>query len=138
MVGAAGTSEKWTLARLFDHLVSAGEHRYKAGAPWWLETPELEALATVEQDARLVVDAWEEPIRKWLEDRIEVSLSEVLEHALGFVPEHQTQPAQKRVVGILTRMGFAKHRPRTPEGRKQRYQRDPIPQNSDRLTGDHG
>ena len=46
--------------------------------------------------------------------------------------------AQKRVASILTRMGFAKHRPRTSEGRKQRYQRDPIPPKSDRLTGDHG
>ena len=52
---------------------------------------------------------------------------EVLEHALGLAPEHQTQAAQKRVVGILTHMGFKKCRPRTPEGRQNRYQRDPIP-----------
>jgi predicted P-loop ATPase len=26
--------------------------RFKAGAPWWLETPELEQLAAVEQAAR--------------------------------------------------------------------------------------
>ena len=54
-------------------------------------------------------------------------LWEVLEHALGLAPERWTQTAQKRVIAILTRMGFAKHRPRTPEGRKNRYQRDPIP-----------
>jgi predicted P-loop ATPase len=87
----------------------------------------LEALATVEQAARFVIDPWEERIREWLEDRNDISLSEALEHGLGFAAEHQTQSAQKRVVGILTRMGFAKHRPRTPEGRMQRYQRDPIP-----------
>jgi hypothetical protein len=51
-------------------------------------------------------------------------LSEVLEHALGLAPEQQTQSAQKRVAAILTNMGFEKCRPRTPEGRKNRYQRD--------------
>ena len=54
--------------------------------------------------------------------------SEVLEQALGLAREHQTQSAQKRVVSILTNMGFRKCRPRTPEGRKNRYQRDPIPE----------
>jgi putative DNA primase/helicase len=32
--------------------------RFKAGAPWWLETAELEALATAEQALRFKVDAW--------------------------------------------------------------------------------
>ena len=109
-----------------DQLWAEAVHRFRTGAPWWLETPQLEALATVEQCARFVVDVWEERVREWLGDRIDVSLSEVLEGALGLTLEHQTQSAQKRVVGILTRMGFAKHRPRTREGRKQRYQRDPI------------
>ena len=74
--------------------------------------------------------AWkrcEEAVRDWLGDRIDVSLWEVLEHALGLARENWTQSAQKRVIAILTRIGFAKHRPRTREGRKQRYQRDPIP-----------
>ena len=68
-----------------------------------------------------------EPIHEWLGDRIDVGLLEVLEHALGLAPEQWTQSAQKRVIAILTRMGFTKCRPRTPEGRKNRYQRDPIP-----------
>jgi predicted P-loop ATPase len=100
-------------------------YRFKTGEPWWLETPEHEALATAEQTARYVVDAWEESVREWLGDRVDVGLFEVLEHALGLVPERQTQSAQKRVVAILTRMGFEKHRLRTPEGRERRYQRDP-------------
>jgi predicted P-loop ATPase len=115
------------LERVRDQLWAEAVHRFKTGVPWWLETPELEALATVEQSARLVIDPWEECILEWLGDRNDISLSEVLEQGLGFAPEHQTQSAQKRVVGVLTRIGFAKHRPRTPEGRKQRYQRDPLP-----------
>jgi predicted P-loop ATPase len=119
------------LEKARDQLWAEAVHRFKTGAPWWLETPELEALATAEQTARFVVDAWEERVRKWLGDRTTVSVWDVLEHALRLAAsEQQTQSAQKRVVGILTRMGFAQHRPRTPEGREYRYERDSIPKKS--------
>jgi putative DNA primase/helicase len=126
-VACHGVIDRDGLEKVRDQLWAEAVHQYKSGAPWWLETPELEALATAEQAARFVVDAWEELIREWLEDRIDVGLSEVLEQALGLAPEHRTQVAQKRVVSILTNMGFRKCRPRTPKGRQNRYQRDPIP-----------
>jgi predicted P-loop ATPase len=113
------------LKEVRDQLWAEAVQQYKAGAPWWLETPELEALATVEQAARFYVDAWEEPIREWLGDRTDVTPSDVLKRALGLDRKQQTQSAQKRVVSILTRMGFTRHRPRTPEGRQWRYWRDP-------------
>ena len=50
------------LERARDQLWAEAVHRFKAGEPWWLETPELEALATAEQAARFVVDPWEGPI----------------------------------------------------------------------------
>jgi predicted P-loop ATPase len=124
-VACGGTIDRDGLEAARDQLWAEAVRRYKAGARWWLETPELEALATAEQEARFVVDAWEEPIREWVGDRIDVGLFEVLEHALGLAPTHSTQSAQKRVVEVLTRMRFTKRRPRTPEGRKNRYQRDP-------------
>jgi predicted P-loop ATPase len=114
------------LERDRDELWAEAVSRFKAGAKWWLETPELEALATAEQEARVVVDAWEDDVREWVGDRTDVDLSDVIKHALGLPPELQT--AQKRVVKILRdRMGFKKHRPRTPNGRERRYQRDPLP-----------
>lgn len=137
-VACQGMIDRDGLEKARDQLWAEAVHRFRTGAPWWLETPELEALATAEQTARFVVDAWQAPIGEWLGDRIDVSVWEVLEDALGLAPEHQTQSAQRRVIGILTRMGFAKHRPRTPEGRENRCQRDPILQKGDRLTGDHG
>jgi predicted P-loop ATPase len=114
------------LEKVRDQLWAEAVQQYKAGAPWWLETPELEALATAEQAARFVVDAWEAPIREWLGDRSDVGVTEVLEHALGLSGKECTQSAQNRVVKILTHLGFSRHRPRTPDGRKQRYQRDPV------------
>ena len=126
-VACRGMIDRDGLEKVRDQLWAEAVHRFKTGAPWWLETPELEVLATAEQTARFVIDAWDGPIHEWLGDRIDVGLFEVLEHALGLAPERWTQSAQKRVIAILTRMGFTKCRPRTPEGRKNRYQRDPIP-----------
>jgi putative DNA primase/helicase len=109
-----------------DQLWAEAVHRFKAGAKWHLETPELEALATAEQEVRFVVDAWEEPIREWLGDRTDVSVAEVLQHVFGIAKE-QSQSAQTRVARILAhRLGFTKHRPGHKE-RKNRYWREPFP-----------
>src|SRR5215813_8993918 len=125
-VACRGMIDRDGLEKVRDQLWAEAVQQYKADAPWWLETPELEALATAEQAARYAVDAWEAPIREWLGDRIDVGIWDVLEHALGLAPEHWTQSAQKRVVNILTRLGFAQRRLRTLEGRREyRYQRDP-------------
>ena len=117
------------LEKVRDQLWAEAVHLYLAGHRWHLETPELEALATTEQDARRVVDAWEEPIRKWIRNRLDIgSLEGVIEGALQIDHKYQTQPIQKRVVAILTRMGFTKRRPRTSTGERElRYQRDPPP-----------
>jgi predicted P-loop ATPase len=116
------------LERVRDQLWAEAVHRYKAGEPWWLETPELEALATAEQAARFVVDPWEAPICEWVGDRSDVSVSEVLEQALGLSAKEYTQSAQNRVARILTnhRLGFSQFRPRRAGKRKRRYQRDSI------------
>jgi len=112
-----------------DQLWAEAVNRFKAGAPWWLETPELEALATTEQVARFVVDAWEGPIREWLGDRNGFLLQDVLKQVFGLAaPEDWTPAVQKRIGSILTKLGFMKHRPRTPEGgREHRYYREPLP-----------
>jgi predicted P-loop ATPase len=103
-------------------------HRFKAGAKWHLETPELEALAAAEQEARFVVDDWEAPIVEWLKDRTDVSVGEVLVYALGIAKERHSQSAQTRVARILAhRLGFKKHRPRVRGDRENRYWCEPSP-----------
>ena len=64
------------LERDRNQLWAEAVHRYKAGGKWWLETPELEALATVEQEARFAVDDLEGPVRDWVGDRVDVGLSD--------------------------------------------------------------
>ena len=121
------------LKTVLEQLWAEVVHRFKAGAPWWLETPKLEALATAEQELRFIRDDWEGPIREWIGERLDVSLWEVLQHALGFtVPRDCGQAVQKRVIKILTRLGFTHRRPRKADGaRPYRYQRDPPIKKSD-------
>jgi len=88
----------------------------------------LEALAAAEQEARFVVDDWQAPIAEWLKDRTDVSVGEVLVHALGIAKERHSQSVQTRVARILAqRLGFKKHRPRVRGDRENRYRCEPSP-----------
>jgi predicted P-loop ATPase len=136
-VACQGMIDREGLEKACSQLWAEAVHRFKAGACWWLETPELEALAAAEQAARLVSDAWEPPIREWLGERDDVAIHEVLEGALGFTREHWTQSAQNRVAKILTRLGFTHFRPRTEKGREYRYHKEPIPQKNHGPGPDH-
>jgi predicted P-loop ATPase len=98
--------------------------RFKDGAKWWLETPELEALATAEQALRFKADVWKEPIVEWLGKRWDVRIAEALEHALGIAPPDQTHSAEIRVANILTELSFTKYRANKGGKRENRYQRE--------------
>lgn len=63
-VACQGMIDLDALKDVRDQLWAEAVHKFNAGAPWHLETPELEALATAEQEKRFAVDAWEEPIRE--------------------------------------------------------------------------
>jgi predicted P-loop ATPase len=124
-IACQGAIDRDGLEAVRDQLWAEAVHHFKAGVPWWLETPELEALAAAEQEQRFAVDAWEVKIREWASNRLDVGLFEVLDQALGLAPEQWTQPVQKRAIKILTHLDFDQCRPRTPEGRAYRYRRDP-------------
>jgi len=110
-----------------DQLWAEAVHRFKAGEPWWLETPELEALATAEQALRLVVDPWTDLIREWVGDRTDVSVKEVLQHVFGIAAGRGVHAAEIRVAKILKKhLGFKKGRPRTKGERENRYWREPV------------
>ena len=61
-VACRGMIDLAGLEEVRDQLWAEAVHRFKAGEPWWLETPELEALATAEQEVRFVVDPGRTPI----------------------------------------------------------------------------
>ena len=118
------------LRRDRDQLWAEAVVRFRDRAVWWLETPELEALATAEQKLRFEVDAWMEKVGEWLVGRNDVSVSEVLVGALGIPKEAWSQSAQNRVAKILVHNGFEQYRPgKKGEARTPRYRRD--------VVGDH-
>ena len=102
---SCGVIDLEALVRDRDQLWAEAFVRFRAGAPWWLETPELQALATAEQDARFEVDAWTEKVSEWLVGRNDVSVGEVLTGALGIPQESWSQTAQNRVAKILVTTG---------------------------------
>jgi predicted P-loop ATPase len=121
-----GMIDRAGIERDRDQLWAEAIVRFKAGAKCWLETPELEALATAEQKARFKADAWQETVEEWLGERKDTSMAEVLEDALGIAPQEVTRSAEMRVASILTNLGFTQYRPnrRDKRSRRRRYQRD--------------
>jgi predicted P-loop ATPase len=130
-VACRGMINRADLERDRDQLWAEALHRYNAGAAWWLETPELEELATTEQRARFAADVWEEKIASWLGDRADVGIWEVMEDALDLSHDLMTQSVQNRVARILTHLGFVHYRPNKDGKREHRYRRDPVPESSD-------
>jgi predicted P-loop ATPase len=112
------------LVRDRDQLWAEAVVQYHAGKKWWLEPP-LEALATAEQAARFRVHPWQERVAEWIGQRRDVSISEVLVHALGLTTaQEQSHSAEMRVADILTSLGFTKVRTRKGQSRPRRYRRE--------------
>jgi predicted P-loop ATPase len=123
-VACHGRIDRDALERDLGQLWAEAVARFKARAKWWLETPELEALATAEQALRFQSDVWKEPISRWLGRRRDVSIAEVLEQVFGIAPRDQTHSAEIRVAKVLTTMEFTKCRPRMGDARPNRYRRE--------------
>jgi predicted P-loop ATPase len=119
---ACGIIDLDSLRRDRDQLWAEAVARFRAAAPWHLETPELEAMATAEQEARYQFDPWMEPVIAWLVGRNDVSVTEILLGAIGIPQESWSQTAQNRVADILMKIGFRRYRPgKSGHARTPRY-----------------
>lgn len=140
-----GTIDTAALQRDRDQLWAEARVRFEAGAPWWLNSRDLEALATEQQADRYQGDAWDDPIRLYLLNTVEwmengygernsyrrprpeplddVSVAEVMEHALGMEKGRWSQVDQNRVARSLVSMGFEQYRARRDGQRERRYRR---------------
>jgi predicted P-loop ATPase len=105
-----GTIDLESLRRDRDQLWAEAKQRYSAGEKWWLDDDRLIATAAAEQTERYEPDPWEEPIRKYLVDKSQVTVGEILWRAV-FVPvERQRKVEQNRVGEILTNLGWVRHK----------------------------
>jgi predicted P-loop ATPase len=126
-VACHGMIDRAGLERDRDQLWAEAVARFNAGEKWFLETPELEALATAEQKLRFKIDPWQAIVERWIGRRKEVSVSQVLKGALKIPAPEQTQRAENRVASILTNLGFTQHRPRRNGRRPRVYARENPP-----------
>jgi putative DNA primase/helicase len=100
------------LRSIRDQLWAEAVSRYQAGERWWVERHETADFAE-QQDARYMVDAWEHPIRWWLEqpERPEIITGDQLfSDALRLDLGHWGKPEQMRVGHIMHRLGWTRKR----------------------------
>jgi putative DNA primase/helicase len=106
-----------------DQLLAEAYVRFCNGEKWWLETAELEALATAAQDERYEPGVWDEIILDWIEnpERREtlesqthipvtpwdaseprkVTINDILIHGIGKDADRLTQADYKQVARCL-------------------------------------
>ena len=138
-----GRIEVDAIVRDRNQLWAEAVHLFRQGRSWWLDSAELTEAAEQEQADRYEGDPWDEVIRPWLENPKpgydgdghevgpftatgqDISISDVLYHAIGKRKEHWTQPDKNRVGRCLRAAGWESYRePRLPgQGDKQRARR---------------
>lgn len=120
-----------------DQLWAEAVARYQRREPWW-QIPEA---AKDEQDARYNADSWEGVISDWLEGKAKdtsypasmvgridrVTVTEVLQYAVGMETGKHDRAAQTRAGNALRRLGWRPVQMRDASVRKRYYQRPMAP-----------
>jgi predicted P-loop ATPase len=121
------------LERDRDQLFSEAMHAYMSGEPWH-PSREFEAEHIVkEQEARFVVDAWEDDIRPYLDKQPAgkpLLVREVAEDAVGVHKDKLDKTTQTRIKAIMRRCGWVQLQSRRgggfPWGRKAAKAAAPV------------
>jgi predicted P-loop ATPase len=109
-----------------DQLWAEAVRAYRLGRPHWLDVRELEDAAGEAQDERRQDDPWSEPIRAWLTGQNEVSVSAVLEHALGLEVGRRDGFAGSRAGRCLRGFGWELVRRKRSDGSRAMVWRRPM------------
>ena len=89
---------------------------FNAGEPWWFGADTAAGITAVEeQDARYAEDAWHKKIARYLGDRDEVQVEDILMSAIDKPTERWTQLDQMRVTSCLKRLGFKRKQGPRPD-----------------------
>jgi predicted P-loop ATPase len=115
-----GVIDTGGLARDRDQLWAEAVVRFHAGEPWCLDTHDLIAQATTEQEERYQADVWMKKIQELIEYRTSLSVQEVLA-GLQVPTERLTKTDANRVARCLKSLGWIRRRPGTRASRSWRY-----------------
>lgn len=83
-------------------------HRFKSGEPWWLDTPELRALADEIAEERREIDELEVVVGKILDDKTEITMAEIIEEIYDKKPQELSRSEQIRIGHTLHALGWEK------------------------------
>jgi predicted P-loop ATPase len=129
------------LSRERDQLWAEARDRYRSGAPWWLDTVELNRVAQQQQADRYEGDPWDELVTKWVQtpsprldgpgerlvpftsDLESITIADVLNHCIGKSQDEWSQSDKIRVSRCLQSLGFARYKARHGADREWRYRR---------------
>ena len=89
-----------SLKRDRDQLPAEARDRFKSGANWWLDIPELVEAARDEQQARHEEDAWAEKISEFVSTRPTVRVDEILESCIEKPKKDWTRGDQQRIAAL--------------------------------------
>lgn len=96
---------------------------FRANEQWWLPR-EIEALAAEEQAGRAIVDAWMEPVRKWLGERfVPFTIDEALRQAVTMIGAQHDPIATRRMAAVLHQLGWERFRHREGTALIWKYRR---------------
>lgn len=109
-----------SLKRFRDQLWAEAVHRYKSGETWWPESAES-VIAREEQESRYQHDEWEVSISRYLANKEDVSVGEILANLFMIDKSQWTQRDQRRVAGCLAALGWLRHQTRVSGRREWRY-----------------
>ena len=124
------------LAELRDQLWAEAYQRYRDGAPWWLDSAELNDAATAEQAKRYDPGVWDDVILEWIEDPVQrmesaggegevipltpfdstserVTITDILLHAIGKPLDRLTQADRNQAQRCLVHHGWTRKQDRS-------------------------
>ena len=83
--------------------------RYRGHAVWWLDSVELNAQATQQQAAQFEGGPWDELIGRWIADRKDVSVEDVLTNCIEKPKWTWTQADKNAVARCLRALGWERY-----------------------------
>jgi hypothetical protein len=121
--------------------------RFEAGEAWWEFPEEIRE----QQEARQIVDAWEDELRRYMRDGRSspaggitpwpngwISSSEIMRDWLHLQPQHQGNTSSTRLQRVMKRLGYVPQRGRTDSGQQRGWAPKHLPlpaEEAPRATG---
>jgi hypothetical protein len=110
-----------------NQLWAEADEAFRDGERWWLDD-EMESQAADEQQARRIIDSWEEQVLAWADSQSgDITVSRILSECIDQPLERRDDKAQKRVSRILRAAGYKRVQARRNGQRVWIYERPSPP-----------